>query len=121
MIIRKATESDIQSIYNIATQEGWKTFSIAKITQLLSKSHMIVIEIDDEIIGYTRYLTDEIVTLYIAEIVILNNHRNNGYAKELIQYLQDLYPSTRIELLSENNAFYEKMKFRNIGTGYRLP
>ncbi|WP_410250566.1 hypothetical protein [Mammaliicoccus vitulinus] len=49
------------------------------------------------------------------------SHRKKGYAKASINYLQNLYPAIRIELLSENNGFYEKLNFRNIGTGYRLP
>ncbi|UTI88222.1 hypothetical protein NIT62_05050 [Mammaliicoccus sciuri] len=30
MFIRNAIDTDIQSIYEIAQQEGWKTFSIEK-------------------------------------------------------------------------------------------
>ncbi|PTJ50491.1 GNAT family N-acetyltransferase [Mammaliicoccus sciuri] len=101
MFIRNAIDTDIQSIYEIA--------------------QLIVIEVNNEVIGYTRFLTDETVTLYITELVVTKSHRKKGYAKALIDYLLAQYPSVRIELLSENNSFYEKLHFRNIGTGYRLP
>lgn len=121
MFIRNAIDTDIQSICEIAQQEGWKTFSIEKIQQLLITSRIIVIEVNNEVVGYTRFLTDETVTLYITELVVTKTHRKKGYAKALIDYLLAQYPSVRIELLSENNSFYEKLHFRNIGTGYRLP
>ena len=35
MFIRNAIDIDIQSIYEIAQQEGWKTFSIEKINNCL--------------------------------------------------------------------------------------
>ena len=121
MFIRNATDNDIQTIYEIANEEGWQTFSVDKIRQLLMTSHIIVVEDNQEIVGYTRFLTDQNVTLYITEIIISKNHRKKGYAKASLNYLQNLYPTIRIELLSENNGFYEKLNFRNIGTGYRLP
>ncbi|HAL08608.1 MAG TPA: hypothetical protein DCO67_01395 [Staphylococcus sp.] len=67
------------------------------------------------------YINPDVYTLYITEIIISKSHRKKGYAKASINYLQNLYPTIRIELLSENNGFYEKLNFRNIGTGYRLP
>ena len=61
------------------------------------------------------------MTLVFIIDIMIKTHRNKGYAKALIDYLLAQYPSVRIELLSENNSFYEKLHFRNIGTGYRLP
>ncbi|WP_328701170.1 GNAT family N-acetyltransferase [Aquibacillus kalidii] len=64
--------------------------------------------------GYIRGFTDSRISLFICELLIAKNHRGLGLGKELLCYVHNLYPSTRLELLanSSSRSFYEALGFR---------
>ncbi|WP_210620466.1 GNAT family N-acetyltransferase [Mammaliicoccus lentus] len=121
MQIRNAIDLDVDALYKIAQAEGWHTFTKKLLSKLLMTSKIIVIEDNQELVGYTRFLTDESLTLYITEIIVAKEYRSQGYGESMIKHLQETFPTVRIELLSQNNQFYKKLSFRNIGSGFRLP
>lgn len=75
---------------------------------------------DNNVVGLVRALSDEKITTYIAEIIVDINYRGKGIGKALLEECHKLYPSTRFDLLSTEDAdeFYKNNKFR-IVTGFR--
>lgn len=121
MQIRNAIDLDVDALYKITQAEGWHTFTKELLSKLLMTSKIIVIEDNQELVGYTRFLTDEFLTLYITEIIVAKEYRSQGYGESMIKHLQETFPTVRIELLSQYNQFYKKLSFRSIGSGFRLP
>ncbi|MFZ3590682.1 GNAT family N-acetyltransferase [Bacillus sp. DJP31] len=74
-----------------------------------------VATLDNAIIGYVRGMTDKQITLYICEILITNQYRGSGLGKEMLQFVHNLYPNTRMEMLatSSSHTFYEMLGFRS--------
>ena len=52
-----------------------------KVTSLFSTnlSHYLVVEENQKILGFARYLTDEVMTTFLAEIVIDKCHRRKDW------------------------------------------
>ncbi|WP_342746735.1 GNAT family N-acetyltransferase [Virgibacillus phasianinus] len=74
-----------------------------------------VVIVDNQVSGYIRGFTDKQITLYICEVIIGKELRGSGIGKNLLKYVHNLYPNTRMELLglSTSKAFYEKLGFRS--------
>ncbi|WP_375219906.1 GNAT family N-acetyltransferase [Psychrobacillus sp. PGGUH221] len=72
------------------------------------------------IIGYIRGITDGYISLLVCELVIDQNYRGLGIGTDLLKYVHNLFPKTRMELLasSSSRTYYEGQDFRNF-YGYR--
>ncbi|WP_247931025.1 GNAT family N-acetyltransferase [Streptococcus oralis] len=121
MIIRPASTNDCQAIYALYQNEKWISFTEEKVTSLFSTnlSHYLVVEENQKILGFTRYLTDEVMTTFLAEIIIDKAYRGKGLGRRLIAEIHQKYPLTRIELISEVDGFYRSISFKPVGTGFR--
>lgn len=121
MIIRPASTKDCQAIYALYQNEKWISFTEEKVTSLFSTnlSHYLVVEENQKILGFARYLTDEVMTTFLAEIIIDNAYRRKGLGQQLIEEIHKKYPLTRIELISEVDGFYQTVGFKPVGTGFR--
>lgn len=121
MIIRPASTNDCQAIYALYQNEKWFSFTEEKVTSLFSTnlSHYLVVEENQKILGFTRYLTDEVMTTFLAEIIIDKAYRGKGLGRRLIAEIHQKYPLTRIELISEVDGFYRSISFKPVGTGFR--
>jgi len=121
MIIRLASTKDYQAIYALYQNEKWMSFTEEKVTSLFSTnlSHYLVVEENQKILGFARYLTDEVMTTFLAEIIIDKSYRGKGLGQQLIEEIHKKYPLTRIELISEVDGFYQTVGFKPVGTGFR--
>ncbi len=121
MIIRPASRKDCQAIYSLYQSEKWLSFTEEKVTSLFSTnlSHYLVLEEDQKILGFARYLTDEVLTTFLAEMIIDKSHCRKGLGRRLIAEIHQKHPLTRIELISEADGFYQTVGFKPVGTGLR--
>ncbi|AIF42581.1 GCN5 family acetyltransferase [Virgibacillus sp. SK37] len=123
MSIRPYEPKDFDSINQLNKLEEWGNLvaNSDELEKAWSHSNVTYIaELDGEIVGYVRGLTDEYITLFICELLIKKEHRGKGMGKELLNYVHQLYPKTRMELLasSTSRTFYEQKQFRPF-YGYR--
>ncbi|WP_233569646.1 GNAT family N-acetyltransferase [Planomicrobium sp. Y74] len=117
LIIRPYEETDFPAIHQLNEQEGWSNL-VAKHQQTKAawqgSNLAVVAEQDGQLIGCLRALTDGAVTLYVCELIIEKSRRGSGIGGKLMQYVHDLYPETRMELLASttSRSYYEAKKFR---------
>ena len=117
--IRPQEPSDGPALFQLYSQQGWDSFSQELLEQLLTASHWLILEQEGQIIGSARYLTDGLRTIYLCELLVKAEYRCQGYGSLLMAELQRLYPSLRIDLISDADAFYDSFQMRRIGMGYR--
>lgn len=120
MQIRVANQSDVQQLFDLYQSENWKTFSKIRIGKLLETSTYLVAEDSGQIIAFARYLTDGVLTTFLAELLVVPHFRRQGIGKLLIDTVKKQLPENRLELISEADDFYERVGFRKVGQGYRL-
>lgn len=104
-------------------QEGWQNLVENKDMYRKSLENSITIVAVDKssnVIVFIRGITDGYTTLFICELLIIEQKRGRGIGNELINHLHKMYPDTRIDLLAtiHSSKFYEKQGFR-IFHGYR--
>ena len=117
--IRPQEPSDGPVLFQLYSQQGWNSFSQELLEQLLTTSHWLILEQEGQIIGSARYLTDGLRTIYLCELLVKAEYRRQGYGSLLMAELQRLYPSLRIDLISDADAFYDSLQMRRRGMGYR--
>ena len=121
--IRAWTEGDFLKIQQLSTEEGWPTPEKRPndtLTAWRNSWPTLVLEYKQEVIGFLRALTDELVTTYIAEILIASEWRGQGFGQALIEVCHQLHSPARLDLLSTESAddFYEARGFRQF-RGFR--
>jgi Predicted acetyltransferase len=120
--IRSAVESDYPEIKAISRDEGWKSNHRPDYDDALRNS-ITLVACDDiihgEVVGFARAITDGYVTIYLCEIIVKPEYRRYGYGKRLIDHLFMLYPTCRMDLLSQADEFYQSIGFRIMGNGLR--
>jgi len=117
-IIRKYEERDFYKIQDLNEEEGWinlvKNNLNTKVAWENSNVAFVVERRNEELVGYIRGHTDTCVSLFICEMLIDKKWRGVGIGKVLLQYVHDIYPDTRIEMLatSSSRSFYEGLGYR---------
>ena len=117
--IRSQEPKDGPVLFQLYSQQGWNSFSQELLEQLLTASHWLIVEQEGQFIGSVRYLTDGLRTVYLCELLVKAEYRRQGYGSQLMTELQRLYPSLRIDLISDADAFYDSLQMRPRGMGYR--
>ena len=117
--IRPQEPSDGPALFQLYAQQGWNSFSQELLEQLLTASHWLIVEQEGQIIGSARYLTDGLRTIYLCELLVKAEYQRQGYGSLLMTELQRLYPSLRIDLISDADAFYDSLQMRRRGMSYR--
>ncbi|SET53580.1 Acetyltransferase (GNAT) domain-containing protein [Salinibacillus kushneri] len=123
VIVKPYNEGDLVFIQNLNKEEKW--LNLVKNGQETKNawkhSNVTYVVYDDEkLVAYIRGLTDQFVTLFVCELLVQKDYRGYGLGQKLLQYVHDLYPNTRIEMLasSTSRTFYEQLGYRPF-YGYR--
>ncbi len=119
LITRNITKSDIDSIYELYSLEGWKGFTKEVVEKLFHSSYWVIVEDGDKIVGFGRYLTDHTLTMYLCEILVSKPYRGNGIGKMIINEMFQRHSHLRMDVLSDADSFYEGLRFRHLGKAYR--
>ncbi|MEI4770410.1 GNAT family N-acetyltransferase [Psychrobacillus sp. FJAT-51614] len=121
--IREYVEDDFESIHQLNIQEKWNNLVIKKedTKNAWSQSNVALVACaNDHVIGYIRGITDGFISLFVCELLIEKNYRGLRIGTDLLKYVHNLFPKTRIELLtsSSSRTYYEDQDFRSF-YGYR--
>ncbi|MGH2316243.1 GNAT family N-acetyltransferase [Planococcus sp. SE5232] len=117
LVIRSYREDDFPAIHALNKQEQWNNLAAKEqdTQQAWTNSTVAVVaEMDGQVIGCLRGLTDGFISLYICEVLVSEKYRKSGVGKKLMRHVHSLYPKTRMELLasSTSRSFYEAQGYR---------
>ena len=120
---RAYEEENFEAIHLLNMKEEWNNLVAKKedTKNAWKQSNVVFVAcLDTQVIGYIRGMTDGFITLYVCELVIDSNFRGKGIGTNLLKYVHDQFPKTRVELLasSTSRSFYESQKFRSF-SGFR--
>lgn len=122
--IRAWNEDDFPAIQQLSSAEGWPSPTMRPTDSLQAWQHswptLVAIE-GSGIVGFVRGLTDGAISMFIAEMAVDTRHRGRGIGRALLEVCHLLYPTTRLDLLSVDEArdFYKACGFRVIHDGMR--
>lgn len=114
---RAYTEEDFESIHNLNIQEEWNNLVTKKenTKNAWSNSNVAFVACANEkVIGSIRGITDGYITLFVCEVIIDQNYRGLGIGTDLLKYVHNHFPKTRMELLTSSSSrmYYENQSFR---------
>jgi ribosomal protein S18 acetylase RimI-like enzyme len=112
--IRIADIKDVPELLKITMDEGWRSFTEELFIKFIEEKIIFVSEIEGEIVGYLRFITDGVLTTYIPGLLVKKKYRGQGIGQELLEEIQISHSGTRVECLSEVDNFYKKIGFRNM-------
>ena len=119
MIFRQAKETDIKRIHELFLEEGWKTYTEDLLKKLLNNSNWIIAEENNKIYGFARYISDNVLSIYLCEILVDKDLRGREIGKLIIKKIFEDNPGLRMDLLSDSDSFYKKLNFRELGSAFR--
>ena len=115
--IRAWTDSDFPAVRDLALTEGWTTLRDRPDDGFRAWQRAwpaLVVTHGAQLIGFLRALTDEAVTLYVADLLVAPEWRDQRIGTALLKLCHLLYPTVRVDLLSteQADAFYQARGFR---------
>ena len=125
--IRKYSKYKENQFFEFLEKEGedWSCYYGAKNRDRyalnLEKSISYLLYKDKDIIGYIRALEDFGFYVYICDLLVDKDYRGHGYGKKMMAYIQSIYPSHDIYVMSDIDPYYEKQGYSNEGSIFLLP
>jgi len=120
-------EAQLQQLYRLYQQEWWTGERSLEDTRRVVSGSQITIGLldDDELVGFTRVLTDFTFKALIFDVIVSASHRDKGLGSRLIQLVKthpELQQVRHFELycLPELEPFYQRQGFSDDVAGTRL-
>ena len=119
LISSDRSKLDIVVIHSFLKTAYWsENTAIDRVAQAVSHSLCFGLYEDDRQIGFARVITDYTTIAYLADVFVLETHRDRGLGKQLIQFIlnDNKLRSVRKWLLATADAhrFYEQFGFEAI-------
>ena len=116
---------DLQMITDFLSQTYWaEGRTTEQVRTTIENSHCFGAFIAGEQIGFARVVTDRVAFAYLMDVFVLPEHRNQGHATTLMQYILDYPEFADIHnwLLKTRDAqsFYERLGFQTVVDAERM-
>jgi ribosomal protein S18 acetylase RimI-like enzyme len=117
MQVRAIRPAEIEAARRLLQANGWgaRVADPAVFSDLLSKSQVAIVAVDDEqVVGFLRALTDGIFNGYISMVVVAEGRRGKGIGAALVRHAMGDKPEITWVLRAGRtgvSAFYEKLGF----------
>ncbi len=113
-------------------EEGFKTEDILRlyaetywankrsredVEKILLNSDCYGVMVEDKLIGFARIISDHVTTYYLADVIVLEAYRGNGFGYELCNYIlskEEFRHMKGILLTTTAYGLYEKFGFNVI-------
>jgi predicted N-acetyltransferase YhbS len=123
MEYRPYERRDLEGIITLHEAEEWPSFpaDAARAHRVVTNPGVTAYVATDEnqVVGFVYLLSDGELQAYIANLVVAGTHRRQGIGIRLIQAAFAACGAERADLLSEADAFYDRLIHRKM-TGFRL-
>lgn len=114
-------ETDLLAL--LSAEPQWADFTAAdaidRFRRALEASETYVCWVDGETCGYLRALVDGF-GIYVSELYVAPTHRDRGLGRQLLARLKQAHAAEAVYLLSDEDAYHEKLGFARVGSVYRL-
>ena len=121
-ILKYDEHRDYQHIISSCIKEGWQSMYSTKKDEYrmsLLTSDTLVAYDEKNYCGYIRCITDKAFTIFCCELIVVPEYRRHGIGTLLIDSVINVYPSCRMDLISDNDDFYTSNHFNIVGNGMR--
>lgn len=106
--IRARTPNYFDAMCALSSAEGWTTPELKPKEMLIAWEHswptLVAVDTNGKLVGFLRAITDTQITTYLCELLVVLEFRRLGLGKLLIDVCQGLVPTTRLDLLSTDEA-----------------
>jgi len=123
-ISRYRREHEDAVISAINEDPGWDMFtneeSIATYKKRLAESITYVCHHKGAFCGYVRALLDDGFAVYISELFVVPQWRNKSIGRNLISKVKVDFGHLSVYALSDEDAYYEKLGYRNVGSVFGI-
>lgn len=122
-ILKYQIKHERELISLLGEEPDWSSFlgddAIDKFKSALLESETFLCQSEGSICGYLRALVDGF-GIYISELYVSPQHRGAGFGAELLERIKQEYPKQDVYVLSDEDAYYEKLGFQRVGSVFKL-
>jgi len=123
-ILKYKLEHEEAILSAIKKDPNWDIFTndatLGNYRKSLSTSITYVCYNRDNFCGYLRALLDDGFAIYISELYITPQWRNNGIGKLLLSRVKIDFGRLTVYALSDEDAYYEKIGYQKIGSIFEI-
>lgn len=122
-ILKYQKEHELELISLLEKEPDWSSFlsddAIDTFKEALLESETFLCESKGNICGYLRALVDGF-GIYFSELYVAPQFRGSGLGSELLARVKQENPNQNVYVLSDEDAFYEKLGYRRVGSVFQL-
>ncbi|KAF3889868.1 MULTISPECIES: GNAT family N-acetyltransferase [Nostocales] len=127
-VVHHLTEHQISQLLDLYKQEFWsQKRKRDDVVKMLAATDIAIALVDDsdQLIGFTRVLTDFVYRATIYDVIVKSTHRNKGLGSQLLDSVVNHPKLASVEqialyCLPEMIPFYEKWNFTANTSGIQL-
>lgn len=126
MNIVRYRNQDEAKLFALFIEEGsdWEAYygdeNRAHYIQALQSSITFVLFDEDTLVGYVRCREDDGFGLYVYDLLVRKAYRGHGYGRMLMEEVVRMYPNQTTYVMSDEDAYYEKLGYQRIGTIFEV-
>ena len=123
-ILQYKREHEDAVISAIKEDPDWDMFTeeqfISSYKKRLFESITYVCFENDVFCGYVRAFLDDCFAVYVSELFVVPEWRNRTIGRSLMTRIKMDYTHLAVYVLSDEDAYYEKLEYRNIGSVFEI-
>lgn len=115
-------EHDYQPLMQLIQSEGeeWKDYLSPAYCKALDNSITYVALVDGELCGYSRSMNDSGLFVWVIDLLVDKRFRGHAIGKKLMECLLVDYPDIEVFVMSDVDAYYEKLGYEREGSIFRV-
>jgi ribosomal protein S18 acetylase RimI-like enzyme len=125
MEITKYNSEHEESLLAAITKDvNWDMFTndeaIDAYKEALNNSVTYVCHNNQNFCGYLRAILDSGFAIYVSELYVVPECRNNQVGRTLLERVQKDFSDLDVYALSDEDSYYEKIGYKKIGSVFQL-
>lgn len=126
MQIRKYNKIDdeVKLLNLIDAEDGWDYATdtlVEKYKVALETSVTYVAYEGDDLCGYSRSLNDFDEYIYVCDLLVKPACRGKEIGRRLMESIYNDYPNQVVYVMSDEDGYYDKVKYKRIGSIFEVP
>lgn len=120
--IRRYTTNDEEQLFALLEREGeewadyWQNNGRTKYKKALDSSETYLLFEENELCGYARCRNDDGFGMYVYDLLVDRLYRGKEYGRLLMEQAAKDFPDAETYVMSDVDAYYEKLGYEKEGT-----